>query len=99
MEQALPSRPPRTLNKHQWPIGTPVDVRYDDGRIVETETVTMPRLFGGHTWGVHVGKILGPVKLTRVTYRVPPEEQLVEGGLSLRSDNHALPSDVGEQGG
>lgn len=63
------------MSKRAWPIGTPVGLHEDDGAMVETHTTSVPRLYGGQTWGVMVKGRPGPTKLARLTYRVPRSHQ------------------------
>lgn len=51
----------------QFPEGTPVKVRKDDGSILETKTRSAAWLMGGHSAMVMVDGISGGYMLERVT--------------------------------
>lgn len=75
MERVQPDRRAAPLSKRSWPIGTPVDLHMDDERIVETHTTSVPMLTEGGEWRVRVRAVKGPIRLARLSYRVPPEAQ------------------------
>lgn len=64
----------KTVNawNKQFPIGTPVNVRRDDGRITETTTRSPASVLSGHTAVIWLDGISGCYDLSRVTAREEP---------------------------
>ena len=57
------------MKNQELPVGTPVNLRRDDGSIFETVTRSIPWKLGGHTWVVMVEGIAGGYLLDRITAR------------------------------
>lgn len=55
------------MKNTELPIGTKVNVRRDNGDILETVTKSKPWLLGGHTWVVLVHGISGCYDLHRIS--------------------------------